>query len=100
MRILRSSTLALMLSACSVIALSTGAYAQVSISVSVDLAPPALPTYDQPVIPGDGYLWAPGYWAWDPDQVDYYWVPATWVQAPEPGLLWTPGYWAWGDGSY
>jgi hypothetical protein len=42
----------------------------------------------------------PGYWAWDPDANDYYWVPGTWVEAPEPGFLWTPGYWGWGDGVY
>lgn len=100
MRILRSSALALMLSACSIVALSAGAHAQMSISIRVDVAPPALPTYEQPPIPGDGYLWVPGYWAWDPGQADYYWTPATWVLAPEPGLLWTPGYWAWGDGFY
>ena len=100
MRILRSSTLVLMLNACSVIALSAGAHAQAAISISVDVAPPPLPIYDQPPIPSDGYLWVPGYWAWDQDQVDYYWVPATWVLAPEPNLLWTPGYWDWSDGSY
>ena len=27
-------------------------------------APPALPAYDQPPIPGPGYLWTPGYWAY------------------------------------
>jgi WXXGXW repeat (2 copies) len=31
---------------------------------------------------------------------DYYWVPGTWLLAPEPGFLWTPGYWAWRDGVY
>ena len=31
---------------------------------------------------------------------DYYWVPGTWVMAPEEGYLWTPGYWGWGDGGY
>ena len=24
---------------------------------------------------------------------DYYWVPGTWVLAPQPGYLWTPGFW-------
>src|SRR6185437_14697617 len=50
-------------------------------------------------IPAAGYLWTPGYWAYD-DQDGYYWVPGTWVLAPEPGLLWTPGYWAWSDNGY
>ncbi len=44
--------------------------------------------------PGDGYVWTPGYWAWGDDIQDYYWVPGTWVPAPEPEYLWTPGYWA------
>lgn len=71
------------------------ASATAGVSVSVDVAPPALPVYVQPLCPGDGYIWTPGYWAWGDG--DYYWVPGTWVLAPEPGLLWTPGYWAWDD---
>jgi hypothetical protein len=66
--------------------------------ISVNFAPPALPVYAQPVCPGDGYLWVPGYWAYAP--AGYYWVPGTWVLAPAPGLLWTPGYWGWGGGVY
>lgn len=68
--------------------------------LSVTIAPPALPVYDQPPIPGEGYIWTPGYWAWDDDAGDYYWVPGVWVLAPEPGYLWTPGYWGWSDGIY
>lgn len=70
------------------------ALAMAQVSVSVNIAPPELPVYDQPPIPGDGYIWSPGYWAWDDGIQDYYWVPGTWVEAPEPGYLWTPGYWA------
>ena len=40
--------------------IATPAFAQVSISV--DIAPPALPVYEQPACPNDGYLWTPGYW--------------------------------------
>ena len=71
----------------------------VGIGISVRIGPPALPVYDQPICPGPGYMWTPGYWAWDDDD-GYYWVPGTWVEAPEPGLLWTPGYWGWNDGVY
>jgi WXXGXW repeat (2 copies) len=71
------------------------ARAQVSVGISVNFAPPALPVYEQPPCPGEGYLWTPGYWAWDPDYGDYYWVPGTWVLAPQPGYLWTPPYWGW-----
>ena len=70
------------------------------ISVSVELAPPPLPDYAQPPAPADGYIWTPGYWAWSPQDRDYYWVPGTWVLAPEPGDLWTPGYWAYEDSGY
>ncbi len=75
---------------------SSGSWAQISISVRI--APPALPVYTQPALPGPGYLWAPGYWAWADG--GYYWVPGTWVEPPQPGLLWTPGYWGWTDGAY
>jgi hypothetical protein len=75
---------------------STASFAQVEISVAV--APPELPVYEQPVCPGDGYIWTPGYWAWDGD--DYYWVPGTWVEAPEVGYLWTPPYWGWGGSAF
>jgi WXXGXW repeat (2 copies) len=77
---------------------STAAFAQFGISVS--FGPPALPVYEQPICPGDGYLWTPGYWAYDSDYGDYYWVPGTWVEAPEAGYLWTPGYWGWGGNGF
>jgi WXXGXW repeat (2 copies) len=72
--------------------------APAQIAVSITVAPPALPVYDQPPIPAPGYIWTPGYWAWGDD--DYYWVPGTWVEPPSVGLLWTPGYWGWHDGIY
>src|SRR6202790_2655188 len=70
------------------------------IGVSITIAPPLLPVYVQPICPGEGYLWTPGYWAWDDAYGDYYWVPGTWVLAPEVGFLWTPGYWGWGGESF
>jgi WXXGXW repeat (2 copies) len=66
------------------------------LGVFITIAPPPLPVYEQPLCPGDGYIWTPGYWAYSDDFDDYYWVPGTWVQAPEVGFLWTPGYWGWG----
>jgi hypothetical protein len=77
---------------------SAPSFGQVAVGVAVNIAPPELPVYDQPVCPGDGYIWTPGYWAWGP--YGYYWVPGTWVLAPEPGFFWTPGYWAWRDTGY
>ncbi len=74
--------------------------AAAGLAVAVTVAPPALPDYDQPPIPGPGYIWTPGYWAWDEDAGDYYWVPGAWAEAPQVGYLWTPGYWGWNDGAY
>jgi hypothetical protein len=88
----------LLLFAMLMLALPAGSSAQVSVGVAVHIGPPALPVYEQPICPGAGYLWTPGYWAYGPD--GYYWVPGTWVMAPEVGLLWTPGYWGWGGGGY
>lgn len=77
-------------------ALSAASFAGVFVSITV--APPPLPVYAQPVCPGPGYIWTPGYWAWGDE--GYYWVPGTWIMAPAPGMLWTPGYWGWSGGAY
>jgi hypothetical protein len=82
-----------------VLVFSHGAFAQIGVGISVSFGPPALPVYEQPICPGDGYLWTPGYWAYDDDD-GYYWVPGTWVEAPEVGFLWTPGYWGWGGNAF
>jgi hypothetical protein len=66
--------------------------------IRAERAPPPLPDYDQPPLPAEGYIWTPGYWAWN--NVDYYWVPGTWAEPPRPGLLWTPGYWSFVNGVY
>jgi Membrane protein involved in colicin uptake len=87
-----------LLFALALLVVSVPSFAQMRISVS--FGPPALPIYDQPLCPGEGYIWTPGYWAWDEDDYDYYWVPGTWVLAPEVGFLWTPPYWAWVDDAY
>ena len=100
MRVLHSSVLALMLGAAATAPLAATAHAQVSIDVQVNIAPPPLPYYEQPVIPAEGYLWVPGFWAWDEADADYYWVPGTWVEPPQPELLWTPAYWGWVEGRY
>jgi hypothetical protein len=82
-----------MLFAIVMLAMSAASFAQVRVLIT--FAPPPLPVYEQPLCPGEGYLWVPGYWAFDDDYDDYYWVPGTWVLPPEVGFFWTPGYWAW-----
>src|SRR5580704_8363262 len=80
------------------LAISAASSAQIGVGISIRIAPPELPVYEQPIAPGDGYIWTPGYWAYGDD--DYYWVPGTWVMAPEVGYLWTPGYWGWDNSGY
>src|SRR6267143_134883 len=78
--------------------LGAPAASSAEVFVSVGFAPPPLPVYEQPLIPGPGYIWTPGYWAYGPE--GYFWVPGTWVLAPFIGALWTPGYWGWDGGYY
>lgn len=85
------ATLALLASL--LLGLSAAADAQVSLTLTVHVAPPVLPVVVQPPIPADGYLWTPGYWAWNDQTQQYYWVAGAWIQPPQAGFLWTPGYW-------
>src|SRR5271170_4328169 len=79
-----------------ILALPAALFAQFGVSITI--APPALPIYEQPMAPADGYLWTPGYWA--NGEEGYFWVPGTWAMPPEAGLLWTPGYWGWGGNAF
>jgi WXXGXW repeat (2 copies) len=91
-----------LLGACAWSALPAPSYAQSAdcavVGINSEEAPPPLPEYEQPPIPSPGYMWTPGYWAWN--NAEYYWVPGTWVEPPEAGLLWTPGYWGYRNGVY
>ena len=95
-RLFRSIAGKLLLGAAVIVAVPAASHAQLAISIRI--GPPALPVYAQPVFPGDGYIWTPGYWAYGPE--GYYWIPGTWVLAPTPGYLWTPAYWGWENGFY
>jgi hypothetical protein len=66
--------------------------------ISIGIAPPVMPVYEQPLCPEAGLMWTPGYWAYGDG--GYYWVPGAWVPAPTPGFLWTPPYWGWEGGNY
>jgi hypothetical protein len=93
--VVRTRIIRPLLSTVAMLLLSMSSFAQIGASITI--APPELPVYDQPASPGDGYIWTPGYWAWDGA---YYWVPGTWVMPPQAGFLWTPGYWGWSDGGF
>ena len=70
----------------------------VDVDVSTRTVPPPLPEYEQPECPTDGYLWQPGYWAYN--GTGYYWVPGVWIAPPDQGYLWTPPYWGYSGGLY
>jgi hypothetical protein len=82
-----ASAVALILGAAPTGSLIARARAQVAVAISAGVAPPPLPVYAQPPIPGPGYLF-PGYWAWDGQE--YYWVPGYCAMPPVADLLWTP----------
>ncbi len=71
---------------------------EAGVVVSITVAPPVMPVYVQPLCPGDGFLWTPGYWAYG--EAGYFWVPGVWMRPPSIGVLWTPGYWGWHGGVY
>jgi hypothetical protein len=77
---------------------ATRVNAQVSIGISIHTAPPAIPVYEQPPCPVDGFIWIPGYWAYGDE--GYYWVPGYWEEPPQAGFYWTPGYWGFVGGLY
>ena len=69
------------------------------VDISINVAPPLLPVYEQPPCPEEGFLWTPGYWSYA-DEGGYFWVPGAWVEPPRIGFLWTPGYWGYSNGLY
>ena len=89
----------LLASTFTLVATRSSAQFTLSVGVTVRTPPPALPVYTQPPCPVEGYLWTPGYWAYD--EIDgYYWVPGVWLRPAQPGFLWTPGYWGYVGGVY
>jgi len=89
MRLSKLSLLALC-ALMSVLVLPVATNAQVYVSIA---APPLMPQYQQPAVTEPNDQWIPGYWG--QSQNGYYWVPGSWMPAPQAGLLWTPGYWGY-----
>ncbi len=76
--------------------LSLPAVSLAGVFLSINIAPPVLEVYQQPLCPADGYIWTPGYWGYG--DAGYYWIPGAWLAPPQPGFLWTPGYWGFAAG--
>src|SRR5213078_3906225 len=54
----------------------TSSFAQVGISIGI--APPPIPIYEQPYAPAAGYIWTPGYWGYNGSNYFFnegYWGP-------------------------
>jgi hypothetical protein len=85
-----------------VASLTVPAFAQVYVNV----APPAPISEAQPVSPGSGYTWVPGFYRWDGSQ--YVWTHGHWMRPPQSGQVWVPGHWVesphgrwhWRDGHW
>ena len=77
-------------------ALVAGSSAFAQISFNIIVAPPA-PRYEVVPVMQPGYVWAPGYWAWNNDQ--HIWVRGRTIVQRE-GYNWTPDHWVQQSGSY
>ena len=67
--------------------------AHAQINVNINIAPPA-PRYEVVPTVRQGYVWAPGYWAWQGQ--DYRWVRGRQI-AQRPGQRWVADHWEEGN---
>lgn len=87
-RLVRNLALALALVA------GSAAFAQVSINIMI--APP-IPLHEVAHTLPPGYVWAPGYWAWNNDR--YVWVRGRTI-LQRTGYRWQPDSWEQRNGNY
>ena len=62
----------------------------ISIGIGVPMAPPPVIYQAPPPAPAMGYVWVPGYWAWNYDR--YIWIGGRYVYG-RPGYVWRPDRW-------
>jgi hypothetical protein len=58
--------------------------------VYVHVRPPAARVEEVPPLPGPGWVWTRGYWAW---HGHWAWVGGRYVRPPHPHAAWVSGYW-------
>jgi hypothetical protein len=94
-----------MLSSCCGIVLTLAGCAGVGVGVYVRSAPPPIRVETYGPVPGPGYIWITGYWAYRAN--DYVWVPGRWARPPRGRQRWEDGRWerrgdryAWRDGRW
>lgn len=78
------------------LALAAGSSAFAQISINIVVAPPA-PMHEVVPMVQPGYVWAPGYWAWNNDR--HIWVRGRTI-VQRDGYLWVPDRWVQQGGSY
>jgi hypothetical protein len=69
--------------------LSTPALAAVNFNFGIEVPPPPQQVEVVPA-PRSGYVWSPGYWAWDGYR--HVWVEGRWI-AERPAYVWVPDRW-------
>lgn len=78
------------------LALVVGGNASAQVNFSIVLAPPD-PVYEMVPIMPPGYVWAPGYWAWNHDR--HIWMRGR-SMVQRAGYRWEPDRWEQRDGNY
>lgn len=75
---------------------AVSAPASAAVSLDLQIGPPA-PRAE--VVPGPrhGYVWAPGYWAWDGHR--HVWHAGYW-QRERRGYVWVPDHWVEAGGRH
>src|SRR5262245_51361198 len=63
----------------------------VSGRIYVATGPPAPVVEPVLVAPEPGYIWLPGYYAWN--GAAYVWVPGRWERPPRVRARWVPAHW-------
>ncbi len=77
-------------------AAAPAALADVGVRIEIGVPPPA-PRIEVVPAPRAGYVWAPGYWAWNGHR--HTWVSGRWIVARR-GYHWVPEHWERHDGRW
>lgn len=73
------------------LAFTPAAVAQVNINIGIGTPPPA-PIYEAVPAPRPGYVWQPGYWAWDDHGHKHKWKQGKWAK-DRPGYVYESPRW-------
>lgn len=73
------------------------AFAQISFNINIAPPAPPAPQYEAAPAIAPGYLWAPGYWAWNGDR--HIWIRGRTI-VQRVGYRWEPDRWEQRDRAY